>query len=88
MGLRSASLAALAALVAVGLFAASPFFNRGLVGTGEAFNYSLSVADAVTQMRHGILPAWRARLSMRSTGGCTRLETPPISIIFAARSTW
>ena len=56
MGLRSPSLGALAGLLAIGLFAASPFFNRGLVGTGEAFNYSLSVADSVTQMRHGVYP--------------------------------
>jgi hypothetical protein len=56
MGLRIASLAAWVALLVAGLFAAWPFFNRGLVGTGEAYNYSLSVADAVTQMRAGVLP--------------------------------
>jgi hypothetical protein len=56
MGQRIASLAAWAALLAIGLVAASPFFTKGLVGTGEAFNYSLSVADAVTQLRSGVVP--------------------------------
>jgi len=56
MGLRSPSLAALAGLLAIGLVAVTPLFNKGLVGTGESFNYSLSVADAVTQMRHGVMP--------------------------------
>jgi hypothetical protein len=56
MGLRGTSIAIGAGLLAVGLLAASPFFHRGLVGTGEAYNYSLSVADAVTQMRGGEVP--------------------------------
>jgi hypothetical protein len=56
MGQRIASLTAWTVLLVVGLVAASPFFNRGLVGTGEAFNYSLSVADAIEQMRGGVLP--------------------------------
>jgi|GEM_PF-902860 hypothetical protein len=77
MGLRSASLAALAALVAVGLFAASPFFNRGLVGTGEAFNYSLSVADAVTQMRHGILPPLAGQTEYAFNGRMHPLRNAP-----------
>lgn len=56
MGVRFSKVVLAAALLAVGLAAASPFLCRRLVGTGEAFNYSLSVADAVVQMRHGIVP--------------------------------
>ncbi len=50
------TLAVGAGLLIVGLCAALPFFNKGMVGTGEAYNYSLSVADAVTQMRSGVMP--------------------------------
>ncbi len=53
---RGLSVAIWVGLLAVGLFAAWPFFNEGLVGTGEAYNYSLSVADAVGQMQGGVLP--------------------------------
>ncbi len=56
MGFRGTTLAVVAGLLAIGLYAASPFLCNRLVGTGEAFNYSLSTADAVVQMRAGILP--------------------------------
>jgi hypothetical protein len=56
MGVRFSKVVLAAALLAVGLLAASPFLCRRLVGTGEGFNYSLSVADAVVQMRHGVVP--------------------------------
>lgn len=56
MGLRGTSLAVFAGLVAIGLFAASPYLCDRLVGTGEAYNYSLAVADSVAQMRAGIVP--------------------------------
>ncbi len=56
MGLRIKKVGLLAALLAVGLFAASPFLTDRMLGTSEAFNYSLSVADAVTQMRAGVMP--------------------------------
>jgi hypothetical protein len=56
MGLRGKNLAIAVALFAVGLFSAYPLITDRLVGTGEAYNYSLSVADAVTQMRAGIFP--------------------------------
>src|SRR5580704_16902719 len=50
------SLAIAVGLLLVGLLAASPFMNKGLVGTGEAYNYSLSVADALKQMQSGVMP--------------------------------
>ncbi len=36
-------------LLGLGLFASAPFFSRGVVGGGDAYNYSLAVADAVEQ---------------------------------------
>lgn len=44
------------ALFALGLVAALPFVTGHRVGTSEAYNYSLAVADAVTQMRSGEIP--------------------------------
>ena len=43
-------------LTAVGFCAAGPFLTESGLGTGEAFNYSESTADAVTQMRAGVFP--------------------------------
>jgi hypothetical protein len=56
MGLRIQKVALVAGLLAVGLFAASPFLTDRMLGTSEAFNYGLSVEDAVTQMRAGVFP--------------------------------
>lgn len=46
----------LAALVAIGLTAAWPFLTENAVGSGEAYNYSLALADAIQQLRAGHLP--------------------------------
>ena len=43
-------------LLLIGLVPASPYLTSRAVGSGEAFNYSLALADAVSQMRAGILP--------------------------------
>jgi hypothetical protein len=56
MGLRGTTLALVGGLLAIGLYSASPFLSDRMLGTGEAYNYSLSVADAVTQMRAGVFP--------------------------------
>jgi hypothetical protein len=56
MGLRIQKVALVAGLLAVGLFAASPFLTDRMLGSSEGYNYSLSVEDAVTQMRAGVLP--------------------------------
>ena len=56
MGVRLSRVVLAAALLAVGLLAASPFLTSRLVGTGEAFNYCLSVADAVVELGHGVVP--------------------------------
>jgi hypothetical protein len=67
----------LAALAAVGVFAAWPFFNRGLVGTGEAFNYSLSVADALAQMRQGVIPPLAGQTEFAFNGRIHPLRNAP-----------
>ncbi len=44
------------ALTGIGLFAALPFLTSHGVGTGEAANYRLALADAIEQLRAGHLP--------------------------------
>ncbi|HEU5081529.1 MAG TPA: hypothetical protein VFT72_20110 [Opitutaceae bacterium] len=43
-------------LTAIGLTAAWPFLTTNAVGSGEAYNYSLALADAIAQLRAGHLP--------------------------------
>jgi hypothetical protein len=74
---RGLSLAIGACLLAVGLFAAWPFFNRGMVGTGEAYNYSLSVADAVSQMRGGVIPPLAGQTEYAFNGRIHPLRNAP-----------
>jgi hypothetical protein len=74
---RALSVAVGAALLAVGLLAASPFLNRGMVGTGEAYNYSLSVADALTQMRGGVVPPLAGQTEYAFNGRIHPLRNAP-----------
>ena len=60
MRLRSAPIFAAirwCCVLCLGMVAAGPFFTTGLVSSGDGFNYSLSVADAVHQERAGEFPA-------------------------------
>jgi hypothetical protein len=84
MGLRVSSLAVGAALLAAGLFAASPFFCKGLVGTGEAYNYGLSIADAVTQMRAGVIPPLAGQTEYAFNGRIHPLRNAPYLHYLAA----
>jgi len=77
MGLRRSALDAAALLLAAGLYAASPFLSGRLVGTGEAYNYSLSVADAVTQLRAGIAPPLAGQTNYAFNGRIHPLRDAP-----------
>jgi hypothetical protein len=77
MGVRLSRVVLAAALLAVGLFAASPFLTNRLVGTGEAFNYDLSVADAVVQMRHGVMPPLAGQTEYAFNGRIHPLRNAP-----------
>jgi hypothetical protein len=74
---RALSVGLGAGLLAVGLLAASPFLNKGMVGTGEAYNYSLSVADAVTQMRSGVIPPLAGQTEYAFNGRIHPLRNAP-----------
>ena len=84
MGLRGKTLGIWAALVAVGLLAASPFLCRDLVGTGEAYNYSLAVGDAVQQMRHGDVPPLVGQTELAFNGRVHPLRNAPYLFYLAA----
>ena len=64
-------------LFASGVVAARPFFRGTYVGTGEAYNYSLSLADAVTQARSGVFPALVGQTEFAFNGRIHPLRTGP-----------
>ena len=84
MGVRGTSLALLAGLIALGLFAASPFLCSRLVGTGESFNYSLSEADALVQMRAGNIPPLAGQTLYAFNGRIHPLRNAPYLHYLAA----
>jgi hypothetical protein len=69
--------AGFAALLAVGLFISGPFLTTSGIGTGEAFNYSLSTADFVTQVRDGVYPPLVGQSEFAFNGRIHPLRTAP-----------
>ncbi|MDD2762725.1 MAG: hypothetical protein PHE83_01990 [Opitutaceae bacterium] len=67
----------LAILLAAGLFIAAPFFTDTALGTSEAYNYSLAVADSVTQMRSGVFPVLVGQSEYAWNGRIHPLRTAP-----------
>jgi hypothetical protein len=68
----------------LGLLAASPFATRRAVGSGEAYNYSLALADGVTQIRSGVLPPLVGQTEYAWNGRIHPLRDAPYLIYFAA----
>ncbi len=64
-------------LFSVGIYAAEPFLRGTFVGTGEAYNYGLSVADAVTQARSGVFPVLVGQTEFAFNGRIHPLRTAP-----------
>jgi hypothetical protein len=81
---RCLSLGIAAGLLLVGLLAASPFLSKGLVGTGEAFNYSLSVADSLKQMQSGVIPPLAGQTEYAFNGRIHPLRNAPYLYYFCA----
>lgn len=67
----------LTVLALAGLFAAGPFLTSRALGTREAYNYHLSVADAVTQFRNGTLPVLAGQTEFAFNGRIHPLRTAP-----------
>jgi hypothetical protein len=70
-------------LAAVGFVVASPFLTRRGVGTGEAYNYNLAVADGVTQLRAGIFPVLVGQTPFAFNGRVHPLRDAPYLIYLA-----
>ena len=70
-------------LAAVGFLVASPFLTWRGVGTGEAYNYSLAVADGVTQLRAGVFPVLVGQTPFAFNGRVHPLRNAPYMIYLA-----
>lgn len=64
-------------LFAAGAYAANPFLGGTASGSGEAYNYSLSLADAVTQFRAGVFPVLVGQSEFAFNGRIHPLRTAP-----------
>lgn len=69
--------AAVLLLFGLGLFATAPFLTDRAVGSGEAHNYSLALADAVLQMRAGEIPPLAGQTEFAFNGRVHPLRTAP-----------
>ena len=67
----------LGAVFAVGLFVAAPFLTNHGLGTSEAYNYSLAVADFVTQVQAGEFPVFVGQSDYAWNGRIHPLRTAP-----------
>ena len=65
------------AVCVAGLLAAAPFLTNRPMGTSEAYNYSLSLADTVTQLRHGTFPVLAGQTEFAFNGRVHPLRTAP-----------
>jgi hypothetical protein len=72
-----------ALVLAVGLGIAAPFWTPCGLGTHEAYNYSLAVADGVTQMRAGIFPVLVGQTAYAWNGRVHPLRTAPYLVYLA-----
>jgi hypothetical protein len=67
----------LAIVLATGLFIAAPFWSDCGLGSHEAYNYSLTVADFVTQARAGEFPVYVGQSEFAWNGRIHPLRTAP-----------
>lgn len=71
------SVITVAILLAIGGYASAPFHRGVALGTGEAANYSLAIADAVTQSRAGVFPVLVGQTDFAFNGRIHPLRTAP-----------
>ena len=67
----------LAALVPVALFSVRPYLGSDLAGAGDSHHYALQVADAVSQMRAGVMPVMAGQSDYAFNGNIHTLRTAP-----------
>jgi hypothetical protein len=62
---------------AAGILSAVPFLTTGPVGTSEAYNYSLALADTITQIREGQFPVLAGQSEYAFNGRVHPIRTAP-----------
>jgi hypothetical protein len=67
-----------AGLLAVVVFALHPYVVSAQVGAGDAYHYSLMLADAVGQLRAGVFPLFVGQTSYAFNGNIHTLRTAPL----------
>lgn len=67
----------LTGLVPVALFSVHPYLGNHLVGAGDSYHYALQAADAVTQVRHGVMPVFVGQSDYAFNGHIHTLRTAP-----------
>lgn len=72
-----------AIVILAGLAAAGPFLTSRALGTSEAYNYSLAVADAVMQERAGVWPALAGQSEFAFNSRIHPVRTAPYLTAFA-----
>ena len=70
-------------LALAGILVASPYLTTHGVGTGESYNYSLAVADGVTQLRAGVFPVLVGQTPFAFNGRVHPLRNAPYLIYLA-----
>jgi hypothetical protein len=70
-------------LFCIGLYVAQPFLGSNAMGTGEAYNYSLAIADGVTQFRAGEFPVLVGQSEYAFNGRIHPLRTAPYYVYAA-----
>lgn len=75
--------AALLVLTVLALLTVRPYWGDPLVGGGDSYFYGLQVADAVTQLRAGVLPLFAGQSDYAFNGNINSLRTAPYFTHFA-----
>lgn len=83
-----ADLLLLTALVPVALFSVHPYLGNRLVGAGDSYHYALQAADAVTQIRHGVMPVFVGQSDYAFNGSIHTLRTAPYFTHLAGLLDW
>ncbi len=76
------TLGAWMALSALTFWLYAPYLGGGLVGAGDAYHYTLQIADFVTQLRRGHFPIFVGQSAYAFNGNIHTLRTAPYFLHF------
>lgn len=67
-----------AGLQAIAAYALQPYAVGAQVGSGDAYSYSISLSDALEQLRHGVFPLFVGQTTYAFNGNIHPLRTAPL----------